>query len=217
MTNSHTVLKITVIITIIVVIGLMLYTFALEERLLHKNNQQDSRNYTTHSDPMDDANGTRIASIDPDRTRNININLNQTEMRTPMAPPLADPISNFDYRTLNDPLMPPRKRDDWQVPLPAVPTRGYPGSFHKMGYLINTTAENTDKFKFLLLMGRQKYPGSNWYDYYVVENNSDSSLKFDVHDKHRELMTDDTLAITELGNTYTVKLDKTLGYEYYPY
>ena len=64
---------------------------------------------------------------------------------------VLDPRIAFDDQTLRDPLLPPRTRDDWNVPLPAISTRGYPSPYHKLGMLINSTADNSDKFKFLLL------------------------------------------------------------------
>jgi hypothetical protein len=132
---------------------------------------------------------------------------------------VLDPRIAFDDQTLRDPLLPPRTRDDWNVPLPAISTRGYPSPYHKLGMLINSTADNSDKFKFLFLMGRRKFPNSSYYNYYVTDaNNEKASLKFDLPDLHKELYTGDTIKITELGNTvYTVQMDKLVDLEYNPY
>lgn len=127
-----------------------------------------------------------------------------------------DFMREYDYRTLNDPLVEPRRRDDYNLPVLPVPTRGFPPPFKKMGVLVNEEANDNDKFKFLLLMGRNRFPNSNVYNYYAVENDKNSALKFHIH-KTKELQSDDHVKIPELHNNYKVVLDKTLGYEYDPY
>lgn len=146
--------------------------------------------------------------------RNIFVDVKQSEA---IVPPPVDAVREYDYRALSDPLVPPYKRDDYQIPLPAIPTRGYPSSFKKIGLLVDSETSNTDPYKFMLLMGRQKYPGSNFYDYYVTENKPDSALKFDLPNLHKELNTDDTLPLTDLNKTYTVKIDRNLGFDYNPF
>ena len=86
-----------------------------------------------------------------------------------------------------------------------------------MGLLIDKEAANDDPYKFMVLMGRQKYPRSSVYEYYVTENKNDSALKFDLPSVQKELMSDDTLEITDLGKTYTTKIDKNLTFEYNPF
>ena len=146
--------------------------------------------------------------------RNIFIDVKQTDST---LPPPVDAIREYDYRALSDPLVPPYKRDDYQIPLPVTPTRGFPTAFKKVGLLVDSEALNTDPYKFMLLMGRQKYPGSNFYDYYVTENKQDSALKFDLPNLHKELSTDDKLPLTDLNKTYTVKIDRNLGFDYNPF
>ena len=135
----------------------------------------------------------------------------------PLVTQIANPIRDYDYRALVDPLVPPYKRDDYMMPLPSIPSRGYPSSFKKMGTLIDQDAPNTDPYKFMILVGRQKYPGSNYYDYYVSENKTDGALKFDLPDIHKEFMTDDLLKVKELHKLYTVKIDRNLGFDYNPF
>lgn len=48
-----------------------------------------------------------------------------------------------------------------------IPTRGYPDNFQVLGVLVRKSDE-----KILQLYGRQKYPGSNQWEYYVVGNDS---------------------------------------------
>jgi hypothetical protein len=131
----------------------------------------------------------------------------------------------YDYRTFNDPLVPPYKRSDYDQSFPPglvggyppIATRGYPTAFKKMGLLNDQSAPNDDKYKFMVIMGRQTYPSSNYYDYYVTENSDESSLKFDLKDLHKELNDGDNVTITELGKTYTIKLDRDVGFRYSPF
>lgn len=142
----------------------------------------------------------------------ITIDVNQSDSSLP-----SDPLREYDYRTLNDPLVPPLKRDDYNIGVIPMATRGYPTGYKKIGILIDHDADNSDKFKFLILVGRQKYPGSTQYDYYVTDNNQDSVLKFDLPHLHKELYSDDEVVVKELGKTYKAKIDRSLGFEYNPF
>lgn len=135
------------------------------------------------------------------------------------------PAREYDYRTFNDPLVPPYKRSDYDPAFPPglvggyppIATRGYPTAFKKMGLLNDQSAPNDDKYKFMIIMGRQTYPSSNYYDYYVTENSDESALKFDLKDIHKELNDGDTVTISDLGKTYTIKVDRDLGFRYSPF
>lgn len=135
----------------------------------------------------------------------------------PQIQPIPNPLREYDYRTLNDPLVPPLKRDDYSGFLPTAYTRGVPEGYKKMGLLIDVNADNNDKYKFMILVGRLKYPRGTVYDYFVTENKHDSALKFDLKDIHRELYTDDEIIIPELGKTYKLKADRNLGFDYSPF
>lgn len=137
--------------------------------------------------------------------------INNRDIKVPI-----NPFREYDYRTLHDPLVAPRRRDDYNLPVLPLPTRGYPSAFKKMGLLIDKKARNDDKYKILLLMGRNTFPNSTSYDYYAVENIPYSALKFDIKNT-RELQTGDEVKIHELNKNYSVTLDKMLGYEYDPY
>ncbi len=134
------------------------------------------------------------------------------------------PYRTYDKKALLDPLTPPWTRDDYNTnpallypSLYSIPTRGAPGTFKRLGTVVNEEADNNDKFKFMILMGRSKYLGSNRYEYYVINSSSDSNLKFDLEKLNKELYTDDTITIPQLGEaTYKVSIDKTLGHEYSP-
>jgi hypothetical protein len=132
-------------------------------------------------------------------------------------PPTISPLREYDYRSLDDPLVAPRHRDDYTIPVMPVPTRGWPTAYKKIGTLINHNADNSDPYKFLFLIGRQKYPSADWYDYYVTETSKDGRLKFDVHHRHKEIFSGDRIEIPELNKTYEAKIDKTFDFEYNPY
>lgn len=134
-------------------------------------------------------------------------------------------LREYDYKTFHDPLTPPYKRDDYMIPAHIVDpvnygmyTRGIPPVFKKMGYLIDESASNDDKYKILNLMGRQKFYNSNIYQYYVVSSNRDDNIKFDLEKKYRnELYTGDKVTIPQLNKDYNVHIDKNIDYDYNPY
>jgi len=145
--------------------------------------------------------------------------INVNHQMQPQNRPRVNPIREYDYRTLYDPLVAPRRRDDYDLPVLPYPTRGYPNPFHKMGLLIDRHADNNDRYKILLLMGRNTYPGSRTFEYYATENLPNSGIKFNIEKRNgRELYTDDSVKIRELNNKhYRVVLDQPLGYSYDPY
>lgn len=155
-----------------------------------------------------------------EQRQKINVDVNQTNEQDlgfiPPPDPFA-PLRDYDYRALNDPLVPPLKRDDYNITVYPIATRGYPSGYKKIGLLIDQNADNQDRYKFLILVGRQKYPGSTQYDYFVTENKHDSALKFELRHIHKELYTDDEVEVKELDKTYKVKIDRSLGFEYNPF
>ena len=138
------------------------------------------------------------------------------------TPSLGEAIRDYDRRNIADPLTPPFKRDDYQIPsnvarpdLYGVYSRGAPGVFMKHGY-VKTDDAGAD-YKLLTLMGRQKYQGSTQYEYYVISTNRDDTIKFYIDAVKRELYDGDKVKIKQLGNIeYTVYIDKDLQLEYNP-
>jgi hypothetical protein len=155
---------------------------------------------------------------------NTNVTTPIVELPPPPPPPptVGQLIKDYDRRTIDDPLTPPFKRDDYMIPAQIVRpdiyglyTKGAPGVFKKMGYLKNDAA--TD-YKFLTLMGRQKYQGSTQYEYYVTSTNRDDSIKFYIDDIKKELYDGDKVTVKQLGNIeYDVIVDKNLDLEYNPF
>lgn len=199
MSFSHVIL---IAIVLVILFGILYNTFD------HKNTPQNTLNVVPEHN---------VNFLDEEK-QNINVNIQMPEQQHgPILPPPINPLREYDYRALSDPLVPPYKRDDYTVPLPSFSTRGPISAFKKMGLLIDKDAPNDDKYKFMLLMGRQKYMGSNYYDYYVTDNKPDSALKFDLPNLHKELMTGDTVPISQLNKTYVVDIDRSLGFDYYPF
>jgi len=168
-------------------------------------------------------------NLQPNQPNQIILNqTNPLPLPSPPLPPLPVPPSpgqrlrEYDYRALNDELTPPFKRDDYYVPPQLIYprefglyTRGAPGVFRKMGYLKNL---NSSDYKFLTLMGRQKYQGSTQYEYYVTSTDKDSSIKFYLDKYKRELYDGDKVKVQQLNNQeYDVIIDKNLDFEYIPY
>ena len=93
-----------------------------------------------------------------------------------------------DYKVLLDELTAPERRiprheyPNIQVRQNInVPTRGYPDNYQLMGILMR---ENTETL--YQLFGRQKYPGSSQYEYYVKSGNDDmkNNVKIPLENKN---------------------------------
>jgi hypothetical protein len=79
-------------------------------------------------------------------------------------------LNKRDRDAIFDELKPPEKRDqEYQYPTRYVksainiPSRGLPDTYHALGALVRKEDE-----KILQLFGRQKYPGSTQWEYYVT-------------------------------------------------
>lgn len=197
---------------LLLIIGIIVYqyfTYTSELNQIKNSIQQKSVCPAQGSCPVQE---TVIRTIEQ-APQKITVDVNQNDQ----SMPLSDPLRDYDYRTLTDPLVPPFKRDDYNIGVIPIATRGYPTGYKKIGLLIDSEADNSDKYKFLVLVGRQKYPGSTQYDYFATDNNQDSVLKFDLPHLHKELYTDDDVTINELNKTYKAKIDRSLGFEYNPF
>lgn len=158
--------------------------------------------------------------IEPQVSGHLKVNVHKINREVPFFPRKTafDLMREYDYRTLNDPLVAPRRRDDFNLPVLPLPTRGYPAAYKKVGLLVDRKAHDNDRYKFLILMGRNTHPGSYHFEYYAAENDKAGVLKFNVSKRGKqELQTDDKVKIDELDRTYSVVIDRILGYEYDPY
>lgn len=144
----------------------------------------------------------------------------------PVAPvPPIDPLRKFDYDAVSDEFTPPFRRSYYDdnnyllVPgLYPTYTRGPPGRFRKIGTLVAEGVSANDKYKFMLLMGRQKYPRGNDYEYYASSADSEQNLKFYICTKGKEIHDEDIVRISELeGYLYRFREDQDLSPRYDPY
>jgi len=81
-------------------------------------------------------------------------------------------LKDRDYKVVEDPLTPGERRlPSHQVPRGIfkrstnIPTRGQPDNFQYLGNLVRDTDD-----KILPVFGRQEYPGSDYYEYYLMLN-----------------------------------------------
>ena len=163
--------------------------------------------------------------------KNINIDIINRQERpfqpmSPMPPmPPVDPLRKFDYDSVNDEFTPPFRRsyyDDYNYRLAPglypTYTRGPPGRFRKVGTLVAEGVSANDKYKFLLLMGRQKYPSGDDYEYYASSSDADQRLKFYIETRGKEIHDDDIVQLPELeGYSYRFREDLDLSPKYDPY
>ena len=166
----------------------------------------------------------------PFNEKAINVNV-QTPSSLNMAQQpimLPDPITNIDLRNINDPLTGPIRRPTRDAigpmvgnPLFNIYTQGPPDSYSWLGIL--TSSETTDKNnKLLKLFGRQRYPNSTTWDYYVQAYTGGASgdtikISLDKNKYRRELYDGDSVDVQELGMSYNVKLNRDDVFTYNPY
>jgi hypothetical protein len=141
-----------------------------------------------------------------------------------VAPGNRDLIRDLDYKTLTDPLTEPTRRQPRYIYGPLInnpyfnyPTRGYQDSFSMIGYLVDEHAPKNDDNHIIKLFGRQKYPGSSEYEYYVENRVGGERLKLPLENQRRELYDDDEVYVELIKRNYKVKTlpDKTLQYSPY--
>jgi len=95
-------------------------------------------------------------------------------------------LNKRDYNVVNDKLVPPDRRlPEYMYPynyiknMINVPTRGYPENYHLYGIVHRDTFETVYR-----LYGRQTYPGSNQYEYYIQGSINDNTTKIPVENNN---------------------------------
>jgi hypothetical protein len=91
-------------------------------------------------------------------------------------------LNNRDADVLYNDFVPPERRvPEYQYPYRHVkshiniPTRGYPENYQLMGILLRDNTETAYK-----LFGRQKFPGSSQYEYYVQATMHNNDVKLPI-------------------------------------
>lgn len=196
-----------------------------ERRLAMERNRDNRDNDTEseHSGSVKGCNNPQCARSGRCTCRqklNINVN-NVNDGPNGLMPPI-DPLRKFDYDAVNDEFTPPFRRsyyEDYPLHPALLPTytRGPPGRFRKVGTLIAQGVSHDDKYKFLNLIGREKYPGRE-YEYYVTSVDTESKIKFYIETKGKEIRDGDTVKVKNLdGYTFIFSEDEDLSPKYDPY
>lgn len=141
-----------------------------------------------------------------------------------IPPPPIDPLRKFDYDAVYDTFTPPFRRsyyDDHNYVLPhgLLPTytRGPIGRFRKIGTLTAQGVGANDKYKFLNLIGRERYPNRD-FEYYATSTNMDQNVKFYIETKGKEITDGNIITVPGLdGYEYLFKEDPDLSPRYDPY
>jgi hypothetical protein len=113
-------------------------------------------------------------------------------------------IMSRDKKVIHDPIFPPHKRLPRHIYRNNVyshfniPSRGYPDNFQILGIL----TRNSDE-KSLQLFGRQKYPGSRTYEYFVTGNDSNGlQTKLPLKTSNdKEIYDNDVIDIPQLNSS----------------
>ncbi len=113
------------------------------------------------------------------------------------------------------------------------PTRGFTDTYSLQGYLVkkdtnirpptqetdfNQSNELTKNNTILKLFGRQVYPNSNEYEYYVMVNTGyNDNIKYFLEKQKRELYDGDNVYVDILKQNYKVEMLKDRTFRYNPY
>jgi hypothetical protein len=115
---------------------------------------------------------------------------------------IGDIITERDIRTIYDPMVPPHTRIPRNQFPPDIekykylfeyPTRGYPDNYQLMGALYREADEDS-----LQLFGRETYPGSTQYEYYVITGYNGSvpmKIPLELETSNLQLFDGDTINV----------------------
>jgi hypothetical protein len=136
----------------------------------------------------------------------------------------TDIITEYDYGNIMDPLQQPgRRASRFDIgpmihnPHFNIPTRGYPDTFSLQGYLVSDDEDPHDPNRIIRLYGRQTYPTSYEWEYYVEVNVANDKLKTDLHRQRREIFNGDKVYVPLIKKNYTASLLKNNTLEYNPF
>ena len=218
--DSLSFIFIVIIILVITFFIFAIYSYNNSKREIllipYYNNNIPNNNIPNNNIPNNNIN------FDQNDINNItNYDQNKTIIYQPiMEENCVDPIICNDYRVLNDPLKNPTRRsprymyDDLESF--NLSTRERKDTFSEQGYLIDEKASSNDPNKFLLLFGRQKWPKSSEYEYYIIFQNGRKELKYELEKYNRELFNKDEVIVDILNKRkYKVKLFKYQDFEYF--
>ena len=232
-----------IIITIILIISLVYNNFINVNENTNNNNKilleiekVKEKNLQLENDIKS------ISSTESNLKSKNNIIVNPPALADPSI------ITELDYKVTFDPLTEPSRRPPRHVITPVIgnpyfnyPTRGFTDSYSLQGYLVKDSKmfnrkENTQinsltdkgkpeehiqedkENKIIKLFGREKYPNSTEYEYYVIINTGmNDYIKYFLENQRKELYDGDSVYIDILKSKYTVKTLKNKTFEYNPY
>jgi len=149
-----------ILLTIFYIYSLNQKIFKLDLENILTNNVSDVNKITNQPIIIDSELEKRILLDKRDR----NVINNDPELEKRIL------LDKRDRDAINDDLKPPERRDQaYAYPdryvknLINIPSRGLPDNYQALGAVVRKTDE-----KVLQLFGRQKYPGSNQWEYYVT-------------------------------------------------
>jgi hypothetical protein len=132
-------------------------------------------------------------------------------------------LKERDAKVLYDDLSPPERRlPEHQYPTATVkqminiPTRGLPDDYQLLGIVLRDNTETVYN-----LFGRQTFPNSNQYEYYVQATMHNNTVKLPIRTRgDKEIMDNDDINIPGMDKNkgkFTVKLYKFDAPRYNPY
>lgn len=181
---------------IILIFVFSFFTYIHSLKMLKSNNEEKNNNYEQ-----------RLRNLESNETESDNeVSENDYyEMDVKTGSNQVDDIFiERDKKVINNILVAPERRLPRHAYPPKyfkdminIPTRGYPDNYQQMGILVRKNDE-----KLLKLFGRQTYPGSSKYEYYVVDSYSNSDNKIPLNVKgDRELNDKEKIDIPWLDST----------------
>jgi hypothetical protein len=126
--------------------------------------------------------------------------------------------NNRDRKVLYDDFTAPERRDyiNNKYSLQKIinlPTRGYPDNYQLIGILLRNNTENGFN-----LFGRQKFQGSNQYEYYAVGKLNNTDIKIPLSVKgDKELFDGDEILVQGTDSDKGLFIVKLYNYETYRY
>jgi hypothetical protein len=113
-----------------------------------------------------------------------------------------DLLMERDRKVVDDNFKPPERRvPRHNYPVKAIKnlmnisTRGYPDNFQNLGMLVRKNDE-----KILKLFGRQKFPGSNQWEYYVLNTETYDKVPLEIPG-NKELSNNDVIGLPWLDQS----------------
>ena len=219
MGNKICISKNNIIILLLIFIIIYLYYKLFKnnnEQSLRKNNEQSLRKNNEQNLRKNNEENIKNNNEQNESLQYIKNNNEQNE--------LLQYIKNKerDEKIVYDVFTAPERRDNasytklQNISYINLPTRGYPDNYQLLGVLLRNNTENGFN-----LFGRQKFSGSNQYEYYAVGKLDNTDIKIPIFLKgDKEILDGDEIFIDGTNNekgAFRVKLYNYETYRYNPF